>query len=234
MRYILIPSHHIFFSCPPFYVPLFSPLSGVTVKNQWPGHLSEPLREKGGATSRIWAHLCLSSYLPALMGLRAEGPMHGPPELCNQHCQARLPMEHTGLTIRTVCVVTLRRLAVRLAGCCCGPCQTTASLSQDSAQLDEPGALRCTRLNRCTAKSWEAATRHVGKEGASQSAQCLPAGVVEVFYTQPFVLLSSVAYSMCMKCIFRDFNCILSFFLWSDTSHMGCDFLGPTDNVGCI
>lgn len=48
-------------------------------------------------------HTCPSHpfYLPS-WGCCAEGPISCPSELCNQHCQAQLPVEHTGLTLQTV------------------------------------------------------------------------------------------------------------------------------------
>lgn len=97
----------------------------------------------GGGQQVEHKHTCLPHplFLPS-WGCWAEGPISSPSEPCNQHCQAQLPVEHTGLTLQTVCGDT------GPAGCCCraggkhGAYQTTASLSWGPTRLDGPDALR--------------------------------------------------------------------------------------------
>lgn len=109
MRSIFIPSHPIFLSLPPSHVPFLFPLSdslSLRLQNQCHGHPSRPLWGGGGGGQQVeHKHTCLPHplYLPS-WGCWAEGPISGPSEPCNQHCQAQLPVEHTGLTLQTVCV----------------------------------------------------------------------------------------------------------------------------------
>lgn len=154
MRSIFIPSYHIFFSFSSTYVHIFSSLlsdsPSLTFSKSmlWASVLASVgmVGWSGGQQVEdkhtcLPHPLCLSSW-----GCQAEGPINGPSEPCNQHCQAQVPVEHTGLTLQTVCGETGQ--TGQPAGCCCcaggkhGACQTTASLSWGSAWLDGPDVPR--------------------------------------------------------------------------------------------
>lgn len=107
MGSIFIPSHHIFLSLPPSHVPFFSfvwfsvsAFAKINVMDICPGLCGEG---EGGQQVEH-KHTCLPHplYLPS-WGCWAEGPISGPSEPCTQHCQAQLPVEHTGLTLQTAC-----------------------------------------------------------------------------------------------------------------------------------
>lgn len=115
MRSIFIPSH---LSLP--FLCLFLWLQPL--QNHCHGHLSCPVwgGREGGGQQVEHKHTCLPHplYLPS-WGCWAEGPISGPSEPCNQHCQAQIPVEHTGLTLQTVCgdIGQAGRLVGWLAGC---------------------------------------------------------------------------------------------------------------------
>lgn len=86
--------------------------------------------------------VCLPSW-----GCRAEGPISGPSEPCNQRCQTQLPVELTGWHSKRI------RQAGQSPAAAWGKhgaCQTAASLSWGSARLDRPGALRLVGLSQVT------------------------------------------------------------------------------------
>lgn len=163
MRSVSIPSQHILLCLHLTHVLFFLlsvPPSLPSPKSMlWASVLASVGRAGGQQVEH--KHTCLPHllYLPS-WGCRAEGPISSPSEPCNQHCQAHLPVEHTGLTLQTVCGETGQ--AGRPPGCCCcaggkhGARQTTTSLSWGSTWLEGPEALRHRGMNRSRGKSSEA------------------------------------------------------------------------------
>lgn len=110
--------HHIKFSflslhpTSPFRPLSDSPSQPSPKSMSWASVLASVGRDGGQQVEH--KHTCLPHPLhQPSWSCWAEGPISGPSEPCNQHCQTQLPVEHIGLTLW--CVGTLGRLVGRLA-----------------------------------------------------------------------------------------------------------------------